>query len=126
MPFPLSLQQPDYEALIALARKGATTQDQILALDQFLKQIESANGLTRYLILVQYQELDSPVPPTARFPETWPPELRFKIEFISRPVARADVDAALKVKAKNPTSVLCTKDPAGIVGWAPLDSFFLM
>lgn len=125
MPFPLALNQQDYEALIALARKGAATPDEVRRLDTFLRSIEKANGVNRYGLWVQWQEQDQPLPPTTRFPETWPPDLRFYVELISRPIARVDVEAVLKQKARKPANVLVTKDPGALVGWSELDSFFI-
>lgn len=125
MPFPLQLAQQDYEALIALAKLGANTPDELRRLDTFLISLEKANGIVRYGLWVQWQEQDQPVPPTARFPESWPPTLRFFIELISRPIARVDVDAVLKQKARKPTNVMVTKDPGAIVGWTLVDQFFI-
>lgn len=125
MPFPLQLLQQDYEALIALARKGAAVPDEQRRLDEFLRRIEKDNGITRYGLWVQWQEQDQPLPPATRFPEKWPPEMRFYLELISRPVARTDVAAVLKQKARRPTNVLVTKDPGAVVGWATLEQFFI-
>ena len=63
--------------------------------------------------------------PGTHFPDTWPPELRQKIELVTRPVARADVDALLSAMARKPLNVLCTKDPAGVLGYTPIDTFFI-
>lgn len=125
MPFPLQLPQQDYEALIALARKGAVAADEQRRLDNFLRRIEKDNGITRYALWVQWQEQDQPLPPAARFPEKWPPEMRFYLELISRPIARVDVEAVVKQKARKPTNILVTRDPGAIVGWATLDQFFI-
>lgn len=119
-----TLTQEQYEALIALARRGATTDEQLRSLGVFLQTIERANGVTRSFVLVQWQEMDAPLPAGTTFPEVWPPDMRWPIELISRPVARADVDAVLRVRAINPTGVMCTRDPAGIVGWIPVEDFF--
>lgn len=127
-----TLSQEDYEALISFAREGAKDKDgspiaeKARRLDEFLLSIEKKNGVKRDAIWVQWQELDAPLPPTASFPRTWPPELRFFIELISRKVSRADVDQVLSAHAKNPTSVLVTRDPAAQVGWTPLDDFFIV
>jgi len=51
--------------------------------------------------------------------------MRFFIQLISRPIARADVEAVLKQKARKPVTILVTKDPGGVVGWATLDQFFI-
>lgn len=123
MDFTLSLGQ--YEALVALARRGVLTAQQKRDLDAFLVTIEKANGVTRYKLWVQWQEADAPLPPTARFPENWPPELREYIEFISRPVARSDVDQVVKRKARNAVNVMVTPDPAALVGWTKVEDFFL-
>jgi len=123
MTFTLSQQQ--FEALVALARKGATTTDKTRSLSEFLKQIETDNGISRDFVWVQWQEMDQPLPPTARFPEKWPPDMRWYIELVTRRVARADVDQVLAVRASNPTNVLCTRDPAAVLGWTPVDSFFV-
>jgi len=125
------LDQQQYEALIALAAEGTKLSDGTVdtekarRLDEFLRSIEKANGVTRSLVWVQWQETDSPLPPGTHFPDVWPPNLRKKIELITRPVARADVDALLKTQARSPVNVLCTKDPAGVLGYTPLDTFFV-
>ena len=64
-------------------------------LDSFLRSIEKANGITRYSLWVQWQDPTAPLPPGTNFPETWPPSLRYHIEFISRPVAQTDVLTAV-------------------------------
>jgi hypothetical protein len=51
--------------------------------------------------------------------------MRRYIELVSRKVAKADVDAVLVAQARNPTSVLVTKDPDATVGWTPVDDFFI-
>jgi hypothetical protein len=99
-------------------------------LESFLKTIEAANGITRYFLAVRWQELDAPLPPRTagaptRFPENWPPQLQGSLELLTRPIAKADVVAYLQTHAKNPTSVLVTLDPGLVVGWTPLDSFFI-
>ncbi len=130
MPFPLALTQSEYETLIAFARKGTLeadgtiNQDRAQGLESWLRGIEQKNGITRNFVLVQWQEQDAPLPPGVNFPTKWPPEMRTSISLISRAIARADVDAVLKAKAKKPTSVLVTRDPAGQVGWTALDEFF--
>lgn len=125
MPTTFSLTQEEYEALIALARKGATEADDARRLDSFLRGIEKKNGYTRYVLWVQWQEADQPLPPTVRFPETWPPEMRFYLELVTRPIARIDVDQVLQARARQPVNVLVTPDPAALVGWTPVDDYFI-
>lgn len=120
-----TLSQEQYEALVALSRAGvASDPNQARDLEQWLRGIEKQNGVTRSFVKVQWQELGVPLPPGTFFPTKWPPEMRADIEFVTRPVAKVDVEKLLAQQAKKPTEVLCTRDPAGVVGWAPLDDFF--
>lgn len=119
-----NLSQEQYEALSALARRGATTPDMLRALDAFLRQIERDNGISRYGLWIQWQEMDQPLPPNIEFPKTWPPEQRFYLEMLSRPIAKADVDKVLALKARKQTNVLVTPDPAAMVGWIDYETYF--
>lgn len=121
-----TLTQEQYEALIYLARLGVAGDAQKQTqLNTFIKDIEKSNGVTRSFLLVQWQEASAPLPPGTNFPEKWPPELRVGIELVTRPISKADVEAVLANRASEPVSVLVTKDPAGLVGWTPLDDFFV-
>ncbi len=122
-----TLEQEEYEALISLAREGAFTQspDRVRQLEAFLLEIERKNNITRSIVWVQWQEVDTPLPPGTDFPDTWPPELRRKVELITRPVARVDVDQVVAQFARQPENILCTRDSAGIVGYTPIDDFFI-
>lgn len=130
MGFPLSLDQQDYEALIALSRKGAIGDDgtidpnKLRQVDSFLRVIEVKNDIVRDGVWIQWQEADQPLPPNVDFPEVWPPQLRFYLELTTRPVAKADVDEVIKAKASKPVTVLVTRDPGAVVGWTDIDSFF--
>jgi hypothetical protein len=130
MPFPISLSQQEYEALISLARDGTRNDDgsvdqtKALQLDAWLRQLEENSGITRDAVWVQWQESDQPLPPTTNFPDTWPPELRHYIELVTRPIARADVDAVIETQASMPVNILVTRDPAARTGWTALDDFF--
>jgi hypothetical protein len=122
------LSQEEYESLIALARQGAQlsgNQSRVRQLEEWLKLIEKQNGVSRSVVTVLWQELDEPLPPGTFFPTTWPPTLKRTVELIGRLVSRADIDAVLSAHAKNPTSVMCTKDPNGVVGLTPIDQFFV-
>lgn len=125
MPFPIPLNQEQYEALVALARKGAENETEARLLESFLVDLETSAGITRHTLWVQWQELYQPLPPRTDFPKVYPPELRHRINLISRPIARADVDAVIKEKAKQPFNVLVTPDPAAVVGWTKVDDYFI-
>jgi len=126
------LTQEEYEALIALAREGTKDKEgsplpeKSRSLNDFLLLIERKNGIKRDAVWVQWQELDAALPPGTDFPRKWPLELRVFIEFITRKVAKADVEQMLNARAKKPTSVLVTRDPAAQLGWTPIDDFFIV
>lgn len=130
MGFPLQLSQSEYEAIAELARQGTlnpdgtVNQDKALGLAAWLSAIELKNGVVRNTIWVQWQEQDAPLPPGVNFPRTWPPEMRTQLSLVSRPIAKSDVTSLLAMRAKKPTNVLVTRDPAAIVGWMELDEFF--
>ncbi len=119
----LTVTQEEYESLAALAQAGATTPEAQRQVDTWLRLIEKRNNIQRYILWVQWQEADSPVP-TSSFPEKWPPELRYRIQLLSRPISKADVVQVLVKKARNPVTVLVSPDPAAILGWTPLDTYF--
>lgn len=130
MPFPISLSQEQYEALIAYARLGTikadgqTDANRARALNSFLVAIEKVNGVERHAVWIQWQETSAPLPPGTNFPETWPPEMREYLALVTRPISKSDVLTVLKSKASSPMAVLVTSDPAGLVGWTELDVFF--
>lgn len=130
MSFPLQLEQGEYETLIEYARQGTlnadgtVNQDKAHGLDAWLRWIEQKNGVVRNFVWVQWQEQDAPLPAGTNFPTKWPPEMRVPLALVSRPIAKVDVTAMLNVKAKNPTNILITKDPAAEVGWTEIDAFF--
>lgn len=124
-PITLTLTLEQYSALAALARKGTTTPNETRVLETFLKDIETTNGVNRYVLLVQWQNMNGLLPPTTEFPAVWPPELRAKLERTDRPIAKADVLAVLAQQANNPTNILVTPDIGGLVGWSKLDDYFI-
>lgn len=120
----ITLTAEQYTALVALARRGTRTQDEVVRLEEFLHELERANGVQRYLLWVQWQEKEAPLPAGTRFPEEWPAKQRYRIERLDRPIARVDVDKSLRANAKKPMNVLVTQDPAGVVGWTEYDVYF--
>lgn len=130
MPFPISLQQDEYEALVELARQGTLAADGTVlpdkarTLESYLVMLEKNNGIARYAVWIQWQETGAQLPPNTLFPEKWPPELRAYLSMTSRPIAKTDVQTLLSNKAINPMTVLVTKDPGATVGWMSIDTFF--
>jgi hypothetical protein len=126
-----TLDQESYEALIAFAqrgvarnRDGSINQTQALALDGLLKYIERQNSITRHSLWVQWQDPTAPLPPGVRFPQTWPPELRQFIQFISRPITQNDVLSMVAQRTPNAVTILVTPDPAALLGWTPVAEYF--
>lgn len=121
----MNITQEQYLALVSLARAGCETAEKTRLLEKFLKDIEASNGLKRYLLLVQWQEMDSPLPRNTDFPAIWPPEMRATIERSDRPSTKGEVLQLVKERSKRATNILVTRDPAGLVGWTKVDDFFL-
>ncbi len=121
----LTITREEYESLLTLAQAGAASNpERTRQLDAWLNLIETRNGIQRYQLWVQWQETDSPLPPNTNFPEKWPPEMRYFIQLF-RPISRDDVEAVLKKKARRAASVLVTPDPGAILGWTPLEAYFV-
>jgi len=117
----MTLEQ--YEALTYYARYERLP-DTLRSINAFIQEIEKANDITRSFLWVQWQEMDYALPPTARFPDKWPPELRFSIERSDRALSRADIEKVLAVKARKPVTVMVTTDPGGELGWIAIDDYF--
>src|SRR3972149_10262161 len=123
----ITLEQQEYEALVALARQGvATLPNRARDLEAFLVDVEWKNGITRHFLGIRWQELNQPLPPGTLFhsPETWPPDKSSTIELITRPIARADVDTLLAERARNPITDMVTNDPGLRLGWTLVDDYF--
>jgi len=119
----VNLDFEQYESLVFFARNGVKDNKKLVVdLEQWLKFIEKQNGITRYLVVVQWQEAREDPPNVAL--EDWPAKMRGTIEYVSRPIARVDVEKFLELKANDPVGVLVTKDPAAKVGWMTLDQMF--
>jgi hypothetical protein len=127
----LTISQEQYEALLAFAQRGTRCpdgnidQNRALALDAALKDIESSNGITRYSLWVRWQDPTAPLPPGTNFPKTWPPNLQYFIQFLSRPITQSDVMAIVAQKTSNAVNVMVTPDPAALLGWTKVNDFFV-
>lgn len=121
----VTLTQEQYQALVFLARKGAASSDAKRVLETFLKDVEKNNGVTRYFLKVRWQELNAPLPKTTDFPAVWPPSQELDLERTDRPIAKADVLAAVLDTASSPTNILVTRDVGGLAGWTKVDDFFI-
>lgn len=120
----LTLTDEEYVALRGLAFSALSEPDKVRQLATFTRAIEDREGYKLYSLLVRWQELDAPLPPTANFPEVWPPLWEARLDVLNRPVALADVTAMLKEKAKHPEGVMVTRDLGGLVGWTKSEDHF--
>ncbi len=126
----ITMTLEEYETLYALALKGANCEvefqpasPQVLQIANMVARIDARNEITHYMVYVRWAEADS-VMRGVDFPEVWPPNMQQKVEQTGRPIARADVDRMLKVKARKPYNVLVTTDPRGLLGWTDINVFF--
>lgn len=120
----LALPLGEYEALASLAARGASSPDEKRALDTFLRAIETRAGLVRDLLWIQWHDADAPLPPGTTFPETWPESQRYRLELVTRRIARSDVDDVLRLHAHAPSLVLVTPDPGAVLGWTRVEDYF--
>lgn len=119
----ITLTLEEYQALVYFVRASSDVEKK-RQIEAMLVEIERKNGVTRHMLVVQWQETGHALPPTVRFPDVWPPELRVVVERTDRPLCRADVDKVLETRARRPLNVMVTTDPAGALGWTPIDEYF--
>jgi len=128
----LTLTQQNYEALIALAQRstvqpdGSIDQTKAQELQGYLREIEKANGITRYSLWIRWQDPSTPLPPgwKANFPKTWPPNLQFFLQLISRPLCKNDVLTVVNARTPKAVNIMVTSDLVALVGWTQLDVYF--
>lgn len=120
----ITLTLEEYQALIFFVRASADT-DKKRQVQAMLAEAEIRNGVSRHMLVVQWQEAGYALPPNARFPDVWPPELRVTVERTDRPLCKADIEAVLQSRARRPLSILVTTDPAGLLGWTSIDDYFV-
>ena len=127
-----NLTQEQYTALIALAQRstwlpdGSVNVAKAQELQNYLKEIEEANGITRYSLWIRWQDPTAPLPPgwKSNFPKTWPPNLQFFLQLISRPLCKNDVLTVVNARTPKAVNIMVTLDPAALVGWTQLNVYF--
>lgn len=113
----LTITRNQYDALLSAAL--AHNDDQILELK---KLIDKANGITRYILNISWQDIGGQPPARISLGQGWPGSTAFKLE-LERKISRADVDSVLRTQAANPQIVLVTPDPNGLVGWTEIEEY---
>lgn len=112
----ITMTRYQYEALLALAVQTSRSETV-----QLRAAIDAANEIGRFTLWVRWQDVTGAVPNTTNQFTNWPPEQQALLE-MDRPIARHDVEDVLRDRAVNPTTVLVTVDPEGIVGWTQIDA----
>lgn len=120
----LTISEEQWDTLISLAQQGATTAEARRQVETFLLEIEEANSIVRYSLRVRWQEAGAMLPANVSFPRSWPPEYEITIRKLGVPVLRSDVETAVRQRAKNPVSIMVSKDPGGEYGWQTIDQYF--
>lgn len=120
----ITMTDEQYEQLVGLARRGMDANDGQRSLNDFLVTIEESNDIVRYLLWVRWQEVGQVHPVNKPFPDGWPPTQQVKIERLSTPVSRADVEVAVADRGVNPVGILVSEDPGGQLGWSTIDQYF--
>lgn len=125
MPFTLTDEQ--YSVALTLSRAGAVSAEDKRKIQDFFSTIEKANNVTRYMLLVRWQNAGEKFAPGAgmNFPRVWPETNQFIMETFERPISKTDVLEMLKTRSNAPTNVMVTPDVAGLVGWTLLDAYFV-
>lgn len=116
----ISMTQNQYDTLLAVAF-GTETLDHA-ALLALRKDIDTANGITRYFLYILWQDLGQSPIRKIEIGLPWPAGQKFALEMF-RPITLDDVTAVLADNAIEPVSVLLTRDREGIVGLIPLESY---
>ena len=127
-----NLTQEQYTAIIALAQRstiqpdGSVNEAKAQELQNYLKEIEEANGIVRHSLWIRWQDPTAPLPPgwKSNFPKTWPPNLQYFLQLLSRALTKADVMAVVDQRAPTATNIMVTPDPAALYGWTQLDVYF--
>ena len=114
------MRVPASNALINAAQAAADAGASTLDVLSLRNTIDQANGITRYFLKVRWVNAGDEQRP--QLGQEWPPTLEHDIE-LERPIAREDVDQVLADQAKNPVTVLVTRDRNGVVGLTALDSY---
>jgi hypothetical protein len=113
----ITMSRAQYDALLALAATANAT-----ATADLRRTIDAANGITRYVLTIRWQDVGGTQPTRIELGKGWPPEQTYVLE-LERKITREDVDAVLEHNATNPVSVMVTADPYGVIGWYLLEDY---
>lgn len=111
------MTRPQYDALLSLAK----AQDAAAAAE-IQTAVDAASGITRYVLVIRWQDVGGQQPRTLAHDQDWPPETRYVLE-LERAISRQDVLDVLTHNASNPVGTQVTPDPDGELGWYLLEDY---
>lgn len=115
----IAVLDTEYEALLNWARVGAEQAEAETSFYALRKKIDSNNGITRYTLVIRYEQL--PQQPTPGITQT--PRGNTKTIELLRPPTPDDVIQALAGETFYPGLVHLTADPNGEVGWYNYEAY---
>lgn len=120
----VTVTDDEWNQLVGLAQQSLSGES-LRELASQLIEIERRNEIRRYQLLVRWTEVGVPLPASTTFPTTWPASYQAVLRKINVPITRAEVEQCVSDRARHAVgAVLVTDDPAGIIGWSDLDTYF--
>lgn len=122
LPTTVTLTFTQYEFLVKMAQayeRIGNSAGLSPTVDEVRKQVDLANSITRYELLVRWQDLGGKQPSRIEIGKGWPPQ-QTGLLVMDRPILRSDVEAYVGGYASNPVDIAVTKDVRGVVGWTLL------
>ena len=116
----ITLRKTDFDVLAALALSASVDRRQT---QKFIEKLEQDNGITRYRLLVRWQDPNAPAPPGQAYPVSHPPFSTGLLELTRLPV-RVDAEGLAKSSAPQAINIMVSKDLEGQGGWHTLDGYF--
>lgn len=119
----ITLTQDQYAGLLNYAAEGALGFD---LFDQFLQlrqDIDTANSITRFTLMIRWQSIPNGPPTPVAAGGTFPGGKMQKLELTRRPT-KQDVLDALAPEIVDENLVMVTPDAQGVVGWSSLNVYF--
>jgi len=113
----ITITRAQYDALLAAASSSNTAE-----VTRLRGLIDAANGITRYVLQIRWQDAGGTPPPRLQRFSDWPVAQTYKLE-LDRAITRQDVDDVLAQRATSAVSVLVTPDVNGVVGWAEIEEY---
>jgi hypothetical protein len=120
----IELTRGQYDALVTTLRECSTGK-QRFDIENLIREIELANGITTYILWVTWVDPSTRDVPLGRIVE-WPSSMSIFLQKSDEPITKQDVlDAiASKTTSPQPHTILVTDAVDGSTGWTTLDKYF--